>query len=834
MKQNKVPKNKYINGEPSPYRKNPYKDDVLYTQEGQWRYPGQVTKVPSSDITMHGVLYPVLGVDNLGNQQMMIPNMNYHFPGQNVTEYPVDLSIRGNLKNLHGTVGANFGNNRLEFNMGTPTNRFDPSFDIKYTRTFNYGGDPSLPALTGHYPFGGMYTKTHTHFKKGGWLDELQKGGPNTTEESVNAEAAAMTEDQLFDRYLQLKEELEKEKSRVSKVRGSILPAAEALDKADSELKEKYPEAYKIFQQSRGAQSPAELKKLIQKYPQVLKDVLPDQGSYNLLLKDPKKYTANDELYCTPYGCFTYQKAGAQDVPTIAGNFGFVEGVRKGTLPFKEVPASEAEPGDMAIVFGKTVMDYRDPSKGYGIRPHHTTVLASKPDFDKKGNVIGFQMYNADEGSRLSYKKDYRKPSDPRRMEKDSGYKFYRYIGQTPKYEQELEDLKSKIQFTPIESIPVTSLPYSIEEPELSINQVGGYNIKPYKAAAETSGIYHKNIPSLDTLKKAAAARANRPWNEWSTEEKEQYIKNPPKNMTSAQAEQWNQRAEQWSLEQAKKEKTEEHVQKGVKAALVDNPLWNTAVSFTPIGALGSLMKGAVKAGPDVYKTIKNPTSAANYLNIADDVLSMAHIPEAGVGFKNLAALKRVKVLGPEVGDIKKAYSTEKKFDIDEDEENTQNFSGMTKKQITDHINKFYNPSGVKFEVKKAKKPAGVPYDPQAVLALLAASGTTPMQMARTTPQNSFVQPGPSMMATPTTSYYAFGGGWLDDMEEEYKRGGSKLYTPAGLKKKAREKGTSKNIQSSINKIFLRNYDIFGPSGRNIYNPNSKYEQGGGWLDNLD
>jgi len=55
---------------------------------GQWAYPGEVTIIPSSDITMKGVNYPVLGVDNLGNQQMMMPGQDYTFPGNYVTEYP--------------------------------------------------------------------------------------------------------------------------------------------------------------------------------------------------------------------------------------------------------------------------------------------------------------------------------------------------------------------------------------------------------------------------------------------------------------------------------------------------------------------------------------------------------------------------------------------------------------------------------------------------------------------------------------------------------------------------------------------------------------------------
>lgn len=118
MKQNKIPRNEYIR---KPVGKtNPYKHDVLYTNLGQWKYPGQVTKIPSNDITMVGVDYPVYGEDDLGYGQMMYPGMDYQFPGQYVTETPMGM----------------------------------------------YGGDPSLPNITGHY-------------KTGGWLDQYQKGGFN-------------------------------------------------------------------------------------------------------------------------------------------------------------------------------------------------------------------------------------------------------------------------------------------------------------------------------------------------------------------------------------------------------------------------------------------------------------------------------------------------------------------------------------------------------------------------------------------------------------------------------------------------------------------------------
>jgi hypothetical protein len=56
---------------------------------GQWKYPGEDTIIPSGDITMKGVPYPVLGIDNLGNFQMMMPGANYQFPGNAVYEIPM-------------------------------------------------------------------------------------------------------------------------------------------------------------------------------------------------------------------------------------------------------------------------------------------------------------------------------------------------------------------------------------------------------------------------------------------------------------------------------------------------------------------------------------------------------------------------------------------------------------------------------------------------------------------------------------------------------------------------------------------------------------------------
>lgn len=65
------------------------KKDIIYDKEGQWKYPGQPTRIPSNEITMKGVSFPVLGKGSDGSEQMMYPGMEYTFPGADyVDEYP--------------------------------------------------------------------------------------------------------------------------------------------------------------------------------------------------------------------------------------------------------------------------------------------------------------------------------------------------------------------------------------------------------------------------------------------------------------------------------------------------------------------------------------------------------------------------------------------------------------------------------------------------------------------------------------------------------------------------------------------------------------------------
>ena len=58
---------------------------------GQWAHPGKNTLIPNADgrITMQGVNQPVLGIDDLGNQTVMMPGGEYQFPGNSVYEIPL-------------------------------------------------------------------------------------------------------------------------------------------------------------------------------------------------------------------------------------------------------------------------------------------------------------------------------------------------------------------------------------------------------------------------------------------------------------------------------------------------------------------------------------------------------------------------------------------------------------------------------------------------------------------------------------------------------------------------------------------------------------------------
>ncbi len=62
---------------------------IIKDDRGQWAHPGEITEIGSNNITMQGVPYPVLGISNTGDIQMMYPGEDYEYDGESVTEFPM-------------------------------------------------------------------------------------------------------------------------------------------------------------------------------------------------------------------------------------------------------------------------------------------------------------------------------------------------------------------------------------------------------------------------------------------------------------------------------------------------------------------------------------------------------------------------------------------------------------------------------------------------------------------------------------------------------------------------------------------------------------------------
>jgi len=129
--------------------------------KGQYNHPGKNTYIPNAkgSITMKGVPYPVLGIDDQGNQQMMYPNEDYQFPGNGVYEIP--MAQNG------GTFNPDT-DEFIEFNDELPQS--DSKYNQKRADELGY-----KPDETGHLPSvdytNGMWLKSKEH--PTAWMEYL-------------------------------------------------------------------------------------------------------------------------------------------------------------------------------------------------------------------------------------------------------------------------------------------------------------------------------------------------------------------------------------------------------------------------------------------------------------------------------------------------------------------------------------------------------------------------------------------------------------------------------------------------------------------------------------
>jgi hypothetical protein len=101
---------------------------IIEDDRGQLKYPGEITKINSNQITMQGVDYPVLGVSDTGDMQMMQPGQDYTYEGESVTEYPI-MQKGGKIKKFLDQAKTSIitgGGNPFS----TASNLVEPSVDL--------------------------------------------------------------------------------------------------------------------------------------------------------------------------------------------------------------------------------------------------------------------------------------------------------------------------------------------------------------------------------------------------------------------------------------------------------------------------------------------------------------------------------------------------------------------------------------------------------------------------------------------------------------------------------------------------------------------------------
>lgn len=124
---------------------------IIEDDMGQWAHPGEITKINSNQITMQGVNYPVLGISDTGDTQMMYPDQEYTYDGESVTEIPMaqDGITRGGYDDPDYVTGTS----RRAFNkmvgMGNylvPANTLNRAADLAKAKGLDYGAITSGPA----------------------------------------------------------------------------------------------------------------------------------------------------------------------------------------------------------------------------------------------------------------------------------------------------------------------------------------------------------------------------------------------------------------------------------------------------------------------------------------------------------------------------------------------------------------------------------------------------------------------------------------------------------------------------------------------------------------
>jgi hypothetical protein len=680
---------------------NPYKNDVLYTNLGQWKYPGQITRIPSGDITMQGVPYPVYGEDDLGYGQMMYPGMDYTFPGQYVTEIPMAQDGR-NINSLEAdlitkvlmnrnrdkdfiqrayALGQNPGmftlpdpdqfGFRMSHKMGwgedetgqaymfptvmnprnesikVPNQYADYISSIGYKKEAGipyeaYGGDPSLPNITGHYPFGGQNTKTHTHMQDGGWLDQYQTGGVKPKTKTI-----VHTDKALFDKAYK------------------------------AEMDSLY-----LYKHPKPIQSPTSY----------------DYGKTNPLINaqgmrsrgiDPVSWSRQgDEFFAN------WKK------PVIHNIY------QPPVEPLQDTVKPVVAPVNKPVYHPK----YNQEIPGIKKSKQNVQVY----QYENGGWLDKYKIggYNYDEGGN----------NPPISIsEKSSEEKKWDVVQKYLEEKRRVEDVRNKAA-------------------EIAANKAKSPNKSTRTDLSYIkTGAYYCNTHTGECFQDAGA-----------TTPEGKKVPVIPGNI------QWDTHLPEYGFE---------WVDKPEPGDVAREQLYRSSDYQGK-----SLVPGFYTSHSGIVTQVADPNDPSK--------IFIGNAPGGSrFAYENQPLSQ---MLGSYIDDAKMKY-----------QRYVGNLPSM-QDQYDKIMNELYNEN---------------------------ISSISSTSISDGSKERDIIIP-----KQPVLKY----GGWLDELDEEYRRGGS-LYTPPKLKKKSKKYGTSKNIQSSINYLFARNYDLFGPSGKTRYNPNSKYQDGGGY-----
>lgn len=207
MKSNGVPKIEYSGKEPSSTRPNYKKKDRIVDPGfpvdpmGYWNPAnvGKIVQVPTENghITMRGVDQPLIGMDEHGNTQYQMPGMEYHYPGNFITEYPI-AKDGGWLDTMQegGSKNPEWYNGKLATGSKYPLPPADkrriPQSGMvvdKRTNQAYYFGDKgetgNFPVLTGKNPDGNINTYSLSDLKENSKLRNTPTGYYTINKEST-------------------------------------------------------------------------------------------------------------------------------------------------------------------------------------------------------------------------------------------------------------------------------------------------------------------------------------------------------------------------------------------------------------------------------------------------------------------------------------------------------------------------------------------------------------------------------------------------------------------------------------------------------------------------